>query len=369
MLCIESNIVSILDYNGNKILSRSWEVPFKEVFNVKYSNDGNLFSLEYDDMNDSSFFEIINIHDLQTKFFTEYIYPFITFYDTGDTLCYIFQLEKNVVHYLNKNYKIINEWKLPQLYNIATISLNKYSSCYSSSRFVSGYYKNDFYLFNLKTKDTIILNNVIDTNINYYENENVLFQYDYPDMIFERNAKNKVFKIFDLKMNNLGTYKYNGKGFEGFEINDVNLFINSTNLGFGFSKFGKLNLFRSLPPTYIQAFDMKSGSELYSYTLNHYFEEVSDDFKYALLTSWDSNWKYLLFDTEFGKELIEFNNNELSNLSNDGKYLLFYDREINKVRLFPLDPEEIIKRVRTDKEFGDIRYLNDKEKKEYGIVD
>ena len=65
--------------------------------------------------------------------------------------------------------------------------------------------------------------------------------------------------------------------------------------------------------------------------------------------------------------IIEFESTISSKLLHKSKQILYLDYNKKRFINFPLNPNEIIKRVRVNKEFGESRELTDDERKMYGI--
>jgi hypothetical protein len=370
ILSIEKNTMKIWDYSGHQLLSRTFELPLIEIADIKYSDNGEYFGISYINEESDCNLDIISTNDLSVIYRdSEFCYSGPSFYDGGDTLALIYAEgeDEEKAFFLNNNGDIIDEWDLPEIWNI--VGKNHYEwPIQMNSKYISGYNNNNFYLFDIKTKDSL----VFPSSINNKTIDHVYFQTEIPDLIFEHDEKNSVTKIFNLKMNPLGSIYYKGTFLDNFKIKNRNAIIGSCFKSKWFNHAGIHVGWESFPPYYFQFFDLESFSEIRSFTFNHYIgmNDISDDFKFILFGSWKFKSIALIFDTQEGKELIEFNAPEdLSNLSCNGKYLLLYDKDINKVRLFPLDPQEIIKRVRTEKEFSEIRHLTEAEKKEYGIID
>jgi len=116
---------------------------------------------------------------------------------------------------------------------------------------------------------------------------------------------------------------------------------------------------------FIEMWDIYNNKMLYKKGMAGSCENFSF-YKERMLMNYGSD--YLYADLKCNS-IIEFQGegNQRSAISPQGNYFVYLDNKNKRLVSFPLNPKEVIRRVRVDKEFGEMRQLTDEEKQEYGI--
>ncbi|OFX27159.1 MAG: hypothetical protein A2033_04120 [Bacteroidetes bacterium GWA2_31_9] len=86
--------------------------------------------------------------------------------------------------------------------------------------------------------------------------------------------------------------------------------------------------------------------------------------KFRFIYTYDEKDNYILKD---GTELLSIEGGEKNDYS-DFNNIIFWDAVNYRIRTMSLNPDEIIKRIRINKEFGEVYKLTEKEKEKLGVT-
>ena len=370
VVSIEKNHIRKWDNDGELLMEESLNFKIKYVKYVTFSDDGNNFAFGYVTENNENKYCIYSTQGLKEMFSINSDNVKIEFFNSSDTLCVI--CSDGIITYLNNDYDVIDEWEIQKF--IDDLFSEGKSNFNINSKFISGTAQDStFYVYNFRTKDSLRFNN----EKNNLKKGNYLFQSENPKYIYElRDSKNEL-TILDLSLKELFLTNFSGNSLGFTKLFGDNLVIESQIKSPFYDGFGNYIGEMNEPPYYLKIINIYSNKTLNNYTIKQKspIKDISNDLRLLLVEHFNEFAAYYskntirIINLIEEKTLIEFNSNIFSNFSKDGNYLFFYDKDINKLRLFPLKPEEIIRKVREEKEFGELRYLSKQEKMEYGIID
>ncbi|PIY03763.1 MAG: hypothetical protein COZ21_08370, partial [Bacteroidetes bacterium CG_4_10_14_3_um_filter_31_20] len=290
----------------------------------------------------------------------------IDFIEKGDTVCVIYA--GNSIKYINNKYQKKNEWKIGNLhFNIYKNEIDNWLYIKDGLLYTQNinykYHNVKVKVYNYLKRDSTILfsdsvKNFSWTHTLLTNNKNVII-----------NLKNSI-QVNDFKNNMLFNLKNKGDVSYIYPFNDSLLFVtylfaneyrivspeNPDTFRIGL---------RRTPNYFIEMWDIYNNKMLYKKGMAGSCENFSF-YKERMLMNYGSD--YLYADLKCNS-IIEFQGegNQRSAISPQGNYFVYLDNKNKRLVSFPLNPKEVIRRVRVDKEFGEMRQLTDEEKQEYGI--
>jgi len=288
----------------------------------------------------------------------------IEFKESKDTLCVLYA--GNSMKYVNNKYQKKNEWKIGNLQRQINM-YNHWLYIKDGLLYTQGIGDKNKYcnlkVFDYQKRDSIIL--FSDSSINFNSTHTLIT--DNKNVII--NIMNSI-QINDFKNNMLFNLKNKG---------DIS-FINPYNDSIIFIVYMFANEYRIVSPEnpdtfriglrrtpnyFIEMWDIYNNKMLYKKGMAGSCENFSF-YKERMLMNYGSD--YLYADLKCNS-IIEFQGegNQRSAISPQGNYFVYLDNKNKHLVSFPLNPKEVIRRVRVDKEFGEMRQLTDEEKQEYGI--
>ena len=286
-----------------------------------------------------------------------------SFINSGDTL--LAALSFDSLFILNRNGKKILNKKIER--NIASDPFRNFSAAINNIGYIECSNK----------KDTIVFHYFQKKHSFQYLNKNS----NYGDPISTVNNKILLGKILtndylliNIETNQYDTIKVNGiSPYINFCITNKNLVFYtsfSTLYSKNYSRRGELITKKRIQfPFYIEIFDLMQRKKIKSFSFEHPVVLSFADMKLDRLLLIGS--EKCFYTNSDGFKIFESDNFNWDSkkpvITNDGSYFAFFDEEQSRIRVIPLDPKEIIRKVREEKVFGEIGELSSDTKKLLGI--
>jgi len=361
----------IWDKLGNKIK----EIPFYSAV-YKFSKSGKYVALNSFNQNAQDTikgeFRLYSFPEFKLLYSEPSFLAGIDFIESSDTLCVLYA--GNSIKYINMDYKKQNEWRLNYIepeecyfsrsYDWLSLKGN-YLLLLNTTFINDNYFNRKVEVYDYLKRDTLVFfkedsSLMINLNRNwnhtlFTSNRNVIINLKKSIQI--KNFKNNI--IFNLK--NKGDFMCQ-EPYNDSIILVFYLFANEYRMAETPDTFQIC--YRRTPNYFIEMWDIYNNKMIYQKRMSGTCENFSFNNE-RMLMNYGS--KYLYTDIKCNK-IIEFQGNDKrSDISPKGNYFIYFDYMNKRLVNFPLNPKEIIRRVRIEKEFGEIGQLTDDEKQEYGI--
>ena len=353
IICIDDLYITVWDIKGTK-LAKTKISDLGDIFGANTSPDSKYLSVFYWDIAERvCTIEVYNLPDLTRKYITISNSKLEFFEDKEFFAAYCVDGE---IKYLNNQFETIDKWKIIKHFWMQT-----------QKDFFSGKINKDstFRIYDAINKDSIVFNlnkNNFWGEIKVSLSKNNLYQYD--------NNHKRLF-ILNFKKDTIKQISQKGevaKFVEKFDRTGNKLIIWSYMKQSVYTEEGFYNGYSWGGPTNYEIWDLTRMKEITEFSILDQKYDVEDFslINNTILLTEQEGYNYTTF---LGNSIIKFKTEVISKISPNDNYIAYYDEEYKRIRIFPLKPEEIIRRVREEKEFGEIRRLTEYEKKEYGIID
>jgi hypothetical protein len=375
----DSDSLILYDKFEKKISSAQYNKGIWLSGNAKFSNTDQYVAL----INHMDYYEkelvldVFNLPDLELVFSKQLNgVTVIDFSSEDDTLAVY---SEGMLYLYSPEFKILKENRILNIYGYYAYLWDEMPQI--NYPFISGIIGNrDTNRFYAPSSDSafVIFNFVMDTVWTYSIAQDIKKAYNKHDplslktlfQIFTSSNFNKLIlwkgyegklQTYDIEKNIYETILINQKYSGGFFLKDDHLIFLPVGLSISASSYGTL---RYQSKGIIEIYNSDNfrnttglpivpeiGIEILSNTFFCIPDGVKNnlyDYDYRLFLTFDNNYRNF-------------------EVSHDGKYLIMYSRDESRIRKVPLDPNEIIVRVRAQKEFGKIRDFTEREKDEYQI--
>lgn len=286
----------------------------------------------------------------------------IQFIEQGDTLCAV--ITKGKILIFNNQYKAIDSMRINSM-----VTPNEYFTAFNDKYFfalIPQDKKNTWWgeqngvLYNFRTKDSLVL-----FRKKYYKNP--LITNKNSIICFDRPSRNLL--VLDKTGILIKKIPVKGQEFTKIFIDNNTVVLISSNSYQYFDWNSRGCLMKSLlPQSYIETFNITTGKKVYSFIENeNSFDNIFSSFQKNRLVTADG---YKYFD---GTKILDNKcqaMNELvssTNISPNNKFIIFPEKKLLKMRIMSIVPEDIVRRVKVVKEFGEIRDFTEYERREFGV--
>ena len=287
----------------------------------------------------------------------------IEFINSKDTSCIIYS--NGSIKYLDKQFNIIDEWIINDI-KYCGFFYNPYETWIDIKNghlIAFNYSDSSLKMYDYVNKDSIIITKLT----THYSSDKLMFIKDGQQLLYYEQSKNELYTL-SLNLDTLDIIKPLGKKVMRVYDSEGLLFISSIEAEFTLNENNTLWKIE-IPQSNFQIYDLKKKKLINEYIKPDVIEFIYDySDKTNLLAFIDKTgpsytnpeFSYLDIRNIKGQSLIKLETFAVSDFSEDGKYIVYYDQEYKKLIVFPLEASVVIKRVRELQEFGNIGDLDEK---------